>query len=57
MSPEIIHWVWDDNPDETLCGKDVEGSSWASDSEPINCEDCLDIERIIVESERQDTHA
>jgi hypothetical protein len=48
---DVIHWVWDDNPDEALCGIDMVGQEWATDNDPITCARCLEIQDAIVQSE------
>lgn len=48
---DVIHWVWFENPDETLCGKDVTGDPWVTDEDPITCKGCLEIEKILIQSE------
>lgn len=51
---DVIHWVWDDNPNEALCGKDMTGTEWDETLDPINCQKCLEIQDAIVESEKME---
>jgi hypothetical protein len=51
---DVIHWTWDDNPDEALCGKDVTGEVWVTDDFPITCAKCLEIEEAIKWSEKME---
>lgn len=48
---EVIHWVWDDNPDEALCGEDMTGTVWDDTIKPISCKKCVEIQDAIVQSE------
>lgn len=36
------HWVWDDDPDESLCGLDVNNQNWTEGK--IDCPNCLEID-------------
>lgn len=49
---DMVHWAWEDNPDEALCGKDLTGEPWVSDNEPITCKECLKVQDAIVLSEK-----
>lgn len=50
-SSEIIHWVWDDSPDESLCGKDMSNERFSNEGEQVNCEDCIYIDTLCKLSE------
>lgn len=48
-----IHWVWDDDPDESCCGLDMTGSSFVDDAGPeVNCQNCLSAIKFAEELER-----
>lgn len=37
----FVHWVWFDDPDETLCGLIAKKQSWAEDNEIVDCPRCI----------------
>ncbi len=45
--PSFVHWVWDDDPDESLCGKDVTGHTWYSDGTPVDCTNCIEVDKFV----------
>jgi hypothetical protein len=41
--PRIIHWVWEDDPDESCCGLDMTGRPFVDDEElPVDCPNCIE---------------
>jgi len=39
------HWVWDDDPDESLCGKEVSWSTW--NEAEVDCHNCLKVDAFL----------
>jgi len=39
------HWVWDDDPNESLCSQDVSQVNWVEGE--IDCPKCLEIDQFI----------
>lgn len=39
------HWVWDDDPDESLCGKDVSHKKWNDGS--VDCLECIEVDKFV----------
>ncbi len=50
---DTVHYVWDDDPDESMCGKDVSGTAWQSNDVEVNCEACLDAAEFVREIEER----
>lgn len=42
VDENIIHWVWDDNPDEAYCGADMTNHEWVPQAQ-TNCPKCMEI--------------
>ena len=53
VNPDPVHWVWDDDPDESCCGLDMSGSSFVDDEGPeVDCQNCLRAIKFVEELER-----
>lgn len=50
---ETVHYVWEDDPDESMCGRDVSGTIWQSNDVEVNCEACLDAAEFVREIEER----
>lgn len=48
------HWVWEDDPNESLCGQDLSNKSWTDAI--IDCQMCLEVDAFVklVEAFAQD---
>lgn len=42
----MIHWVWSNDSEESLCGLNMKNTKWEDDSNPISCPDCIEIDMI-----------
>lgn len=49
--PKLVHWVWDDDPDESLCGIDLTGEPWIDDSIAVDCKKCEEVADLLDELE------
>jgi len=51
LKSNFCHWVWIDDPDESLCGKDMSNHNWVSDEVAVDCPECLWTEEFLEQIE------
>lgn len=46
LKTRYVHYVWDDDEDESFCGLDVSDKQWAVVLQ-VDCPQCIEIERFV----------